>query len=215
MASLKCKRHFVCYRKWWENCCLLQKKKYFPAGHSCRDGNMEKHWISECVCLRTVRTKLMPHWSAILDMAGNLLLVIMRIAKSAEVSVFVPAFRCTCCTCGCLWVCVSMWSSMCKCDSFTHLQRSIRFQTITLAWQGFSSLLCCSLCVCHCFSLVCQIQQRISQSSLIMMWHAKTVGWWWRRNEIKQAGRGRWGVFCLQHASFSPRSLGHNTPAGT
>lgn len=162
---------------------FIAEKKYFPAGHSCRDGNMEKHWISECVHLRTVRTKLMPHWSAILNMAVNLVLVIRRIAKSAEVNVFVLVFRCTCCTYGCLWVCVSVWSSTCKCDSFTHLQSSISFQPSLLLGRAFPV---CSVAPCAAVT-VFPLCVRTSRESL------KAPSSWCGRLRLLDGGGGEIG----------------------
>lgn len=146
----------------------------------------------------------MPRWNAILDVAGDLFcLVMMKIAKSFEATVYV---FCVCVhmhmlyTQLCMGMCPRVRSSRCKwITSFTRLQCS----RITLCWQGFSSLLRCSMCSCRCPSDPAERLSQLPHHDL-----AKRVGWWWQ-------WRGRGGVFSLQQALFSPHSPGRHTPAGT
>lgn len=159
------------------------REKPFPAGHSCGDGNLQKRWISEYVSFRTY----------VVDASVKCNIRRSRWFGDDENR---QELQSNClCLCACVHAAhmtvgtrrrvieyVQMW--------FIHTSpKQYKFPTITLGWQGFSSLLCCSSRGCQCLSPVCQIQLRSSRSSLIMTWHAKRVGWWWRwGGEMEEGG---------------------------
>lgn len=70
---------------------------------------------------------------------------------------------------------MTVHGSMCKCDSLTCLQSVIRFRALHLVFQGFSSSSNVFISLSVFLFLVCQTQQKSSQSSLIMTWHAKQL----------------------------------------
>ncbi len=146
---------------WWENSCLLQKRKASP----CRGIPVEiviwKRNGSVNMSLSEPLGTVRPHWNAVRDVAGDLFGflrrwgVIMRIPNSFEATVYVfacvaHAAHMTTHTWLCMGMCASVWSNVCKRDSFTRLLYTS--PAVALGWQGFSSPLCCSSCGCHCLS---------------------------------------------------------------
>lgn len=159
----------------------------------------------------------MPHWKAILDVAGNLVLVVMRTAERTKANVFfLLVFICPCCTHGCLWVRVSVWSSKCKCDSFTHLQSRISFQPSLLHGRAFPV---CSVapCAAHSVSPWCVRSSREALTALSSWWgmlrELEGLGGVREKRLEKEAG---WGsVRLCGESSLSSRLYSHLVPQGT
>lgn len=132
---------------------------------------------------------------------------IIRIATSFEATVNV----CHMGTCQRVIEC-----SMCKCDSFTRLQKSSRsFQPSRSVWQGFSQSAVLILTrLSESLPSVSDPAEKLSQlppSWLGMLRELDGSGGSGRGGEMGE----RRGVFSLQPALFSPLSPGHRTPAGT
>lgn len=85
----------------------------FSAGHSHGDGNLEKKWIAEYVCLGPPT----PQWIAIPDVAGDLVSFLSTWLHTAM--------------CQCVREFTQMWFIN------TSLKPS-KFPAITISWQGFS-----------------------------------------------------------------------------
>lgn len=111
---------------------ISAKKKPFSAGHSRGDGNLERRRISEYVSFRTARTRWMPHWNAILDVAGDL---------------SPRAFRATVCVLANMNVrdYVSLCDRVCANVIHSHVpESSISFQPSHSCWFGRAFPVCCA-----------------------------------------------------------------------
>lgn len=142
-----------------------------------------------------------PHWNAILDMAGDLVLVMMRTAKIAKANDFEHVFICAH---DCAWVCVSVWSSTCKCDSFTHLQSNFLGHVRSYPWLLLDRAfpVCCAACTAF---IVSPQWVRSSRGALAApsSWRGmqRWTGWWWQQGE----GTGGCSLFSRLYSHLLPQ----------